>query len=301
MNSRKVKSQSLGDVQHNRLCGKMKGQFVSEDAMGRDLPGSCWGEVVSSQLPALLANPAKVLKSDGTSKVIMGRLDFGGVEMAVVVKVYGAGKGVAGRLREVFRCKAMRNFKASAGLLELGIPVAFPLAAIKGGRDNWTGQGVFVTEYVEGSVDLHDFLLENINLDGKGNDLNLKKGLAEQIGGIFAKLDGGGLWHRDSKAGNFLVCPRKGAGFDVVLVDLDGIKRKLTKRREPGFRGLAKLASTLLWHGGISRSDYLRAFTVYSNLTGLSKGRRKEVFRRLAQRAVALRILTLAKAAINQK
>ena len=232
----------------------------------------------------------------------MGRLDFGGVEMAVVVKVYGAGKGVAGWIRGVFRCKAMRNFKASVRLLGLGIPVAFPLAAIKGGRDVWTGQGVFVTEYVDRSVDLHDFLLENINLNGRvGGDLKLKKDIAEQIGRIFAALDNAGLWHRDSKAGNFLICPREGAGFDVVLVDLDGIKRKLTKRCEPGFRGLAKLASTLLWHGGISRSDYLRAFTVYSNLTGLSKARRKEVFRRLARRGVALRILTMAKAAIKKQ
>lgn len=303
MNSRKVKSQSLGGVQHNRLCGKMKGQFASKDAMGRDLPGSCWREVVSSQLPALLADPVKVLKSDGTSKVIMGRLDFGGVEMAVVVKVYGAGKGIVGRLREVFRCKAMRNFKTSASLLELGIPVAFPLAAIKGRRELWTGQGVFVTEYVDGAVDLHDFLLENISLNVRAasGDLKIKKDLAEQIGRIFAALDNAGLWHRDSKAGNFLICPRKNAGFDVMLVDLDGIKRKLAKRRELGFRGLAKLASTLLWHGGISRSDYLRAFTIYSNLTALSKARRKQVFRRLAQRAVALRILTMAKAAINQK
>ena len=78
-------------------------------------------------------------------------------------------------------------------------------------------------------------------------------------------------------------------------------KQKLAKSREPGFRGLAKLASTLIWHGGINRTDYLRAFMVYCNLTALDKERRKEVFRRLARRTVALRLLMLTKAAIDQK
>ena len=301
MTFREIKTESLPVVQYVRFCGEKNGLFAGLTASGEALDESCWEDVVCSQLPALLDNPVKVLKSDGNNTVIMGHLGFGEAEMGVVVKVYGVQDGFLGRIRGLLRCKAVRNFKASVRLLEHGIRVAYPLAAIKKGGAVWSQEGVFVTEYADGAADLHDFVLENIRLDGKGSDYKMKRDLAEQIGGIFAKLDGGGLWHRDSKAGNFLVCPRKGEGVDVVLVDLDGIKRKLVKRRQAGFRGLAKLASTLIWHGGISRSDYLRAFTVYSNLTGLGKGRRRKVFRRLARRAVGLRLLMLAKAAINQK
>jgi hypothetical protein len=127
-----------------------------------------------------------------------------------------------------------------------------------------------------------------------------------EIGRIFAMLDNAGLWHRDAKAGNILVCPKSGnfadsaSAFEVILVDLDGIKRKILRCRGSSFRGMSKLASTLLWHGGISTSDYLRAFTIYSNLTGLDKSRRRDVFRELARRAVALRLLTLARSAIEQ-
>ena len=300
MNSENVKSQFSGVLRHIRLCGKAKGIFAAVDSSGREFSDRCWEEVVSSQLPQLVANPEKVLKSDGDSKVVMGRLELGGFEKTVVVKVYGSDKGILGLIRENFRCKASRNYKASVRLLEGGIRAAFPLAAIQGGSGDWMQAGVFVTEYVDGAVDLHDFLRDNVSLDGKDADLRLKKGLAEQIGRIFAMLDGGGFWHRDSKAGNFLVCRRGETELEILLVDLDGIKRKLTNSRKAGFRGLAKLASTLIWHGGINRSDYLRAFSVYCNLTGLDKSRRKEVFRRLAQRAVALRLLTLAKAAIDQ-
>ena len=309
MNSRKVKRESVGDVVHIRLCGKIKGQFATCDAMGRGLSVGCWEGVVSSQLPRLAANPVKVLKSDGNNKVIMGRLDLGGVETSVVVKIYGGRKGFVGRLRKIFRCKASRNFAASVRLLELGIGVAFPLAAIRGGHDNWMRGGVFVSGYVDGAVNLYDFVRDNISLNGSGgrDDFRLKRHLAGEIGRIFAMVDTAGLWHRDAKASNFLVCLQRGkvaesaAGFDVILVDLDGIKRKLVNSCEPGFRGLAKLASTLIWHGGISTSDYFRAFTVYCNLTGLDKSRRREVFRELTRRAVALRLLTLARTVINQK
>lgn len=312
MTSRDVKiaeqPQSIPETVHLRLEGNIRGLFAMIAPSGRAIAESDWHQAVSSQLPALIENPSQIFKSDINSKVIMGHLGIGGVEMPVVVKIYGACNGIFSWLGGLFRAKAFRNFKASVRLLKCGIGVAYPQAALRGNPDSWVRGGVFVTGYVDGSVDLDAFVRANISGNGSGGsgDFRLKRHLAGEIGRIFAMIDNGGLWHRDAKAGNFLVCPHSvkvaecAAGFDVILVDLDGIRRKILKGRGSSFRGMSKLASTLLWHGGISTSDYLRAFTIYSNLTGLDKSRRRDVFRELARRAVALRLLTLARSAIEQ-
>jgi len=46
-------------------------------------------------------------------------------------------------------------------------------------------------------------------------------------------------------------------------------------------------------------TDYLRTFTIYSNLTGLYRSKRRRIFRSLTRRAVAIRLLTLAKSAME--
>ena len=313
MTSRNVKieerSQNVPDILHMRLESNIRGLFATSDPSGRGIGRSDWQQVISSKLPALIENPSQILKSDVNSKVIMGCLDVAGVEMPVVVKIYSACKGIFAGFGGSFRAKALRNFKASVRLLKCGIAVAYPQAALRGKQDSWVQGGVFVMGYADGAVDLDAFVRDNISLDLSGGrgDFMLKRHLAGELGRIFAILDNSGLWHRDAKAGNFLVCPQKNGEFadsaaalDIMLVDLDGIRRKILKGRGLSFRGMSKLASTLLWHGGISMSDYLRAFTIYSNLTGLDKSQRRDVFRELARRAVALRLLTLARSAIEQ-
>ena len=91
------------------------------------------------------------------------------------------------------------------------------------------------------------------------------------------------------------------AKHKIILVDMDGIKPYRIKRRSSRFRALAKLASTILWSGSVSRGDYLRTFKVYCNLTGLDVSRRKTVFSALAKKAFAIRLLTMAKTAIQEE
>jgi hypothetical protein len=51
---------------------------------------------------------------------------------------------------------------------------------------------------------------------------------------------------------------------------------------------------------GISRTDYLRTFTAYCNLTGLDPSHRRPLYRHLAKRAQAKRMRNMASIAIEK-
>jgi hypothetical protein len=65
----------------------------------------------------------------------------------------------------------------------------------------------------------------------------------------------------------------------VLLIDLDGIKRykPLICRRRDRFRAFVNLGASLTRAGGLNKTDYLRAFKIYCNLTGLEKDTRKRL------------------------
>ena len=126
----------------------------------------------------------------------------------------------------------------------------------------------------------------------------IKEGMCIQIATIFASLHNCGLRHRDAKAQNLLVTPAHGGdSCKVSLLDLDGVKSYVVKTSSVRFRPLSKLAATLLSFGDVNMTDYLRTFTIYCNLTGIDVCRRKEIFREISRRAVAIRLLTMAKTA----
>jgi hypothetical protein len=101
-----------------------------------------------------------------------------------------------------------------------------------------------------------------------------------------------GLWHRDAKAGNFIVCPDSNGQYIVKLVDMDGIKRYMLNRSRRQLQSLWRLAASLV--GIVTRSDFLRTFNLYCNLCGLQEGRRR-IYRRLVLKAKAKWLLNSKK------
>jgi hypothetical protein len=104
------------------------------------------------------------------------------------------------------------------------------------------------------------------------------------------------MWHRDAKAGNFLVDFNEGT-YRISLLDMDGIKAYPVKffAGKLRVRTLAKLASTMMWNPFVTRSDYLRTLTLYCNLAGINKGKRKKLFKDISITAVAMRLVTMVK------
>jgi len=193
-------------------------------------------------------------------------------------------------------CSNGETLKADYGVID--VPVARPLVALRQKNGPFTTRSIYVTEYIQDSSNLHVFLRDNSTLLDQPK-LALKKDLCSQIAEIFASLHNASLWHRDAKAGNFLVNQTDSGRYKLLLVDMDGIKCYGIRRQSQRFRCLSKLASTLLWHRSINMTDYLRTSTMYSNLTGLDYSKRRRVFRSLTRRAVAIRLLTMAKSAME--
>ena len=117
---------------------------------------------------------------------------------------------------------------------------------------------------------------------------------------MLASLHKNGLWHRDSKASNFIVCKDNQDKYRILLVDMDGIKRYLLPSRGRQFRSLWRLAASLMPVAGINRTDYLRTFTAYCNLTGLEPSQRRPLYRHLAKRALAKRMRAMATVVIDK-
>jgi len=260
-----------------------------------------WTQALSN--PAeLLENPQKVLKSDEKTTVILKNIKIGNTTKAVVIKQRHAGSGLINLCRAILPAKSIRNFRTAAKLRRNNIPTAHPLAAIRQKKFLFTTGSIYITDYIQNSTNLHDFIANHIPKNSRQSAC--KKQLSNQIAGVLASLHKADLWHRDAKAGNFLVHfpsrPPTGK-YEISLVDMDGIKPYRINRSRCRFRCLAKLAATLLWSRKITRTDYLRTFTIYCNLTALDKNIRSPILRRLTSQAVAIRLLTMANSAMQSK
>jgi lipopolysaccharide heptosyltransferase I len=179
--------------------------------------------------------------------------------------------------------KAIRNFKTALKLLRCGIEGAKPLAAIQQKRYLLTIQSIYISEYLENSPNLYAFASGHTGRD-------VRKQLCRQLAVILAELHKNGLWHRDSKATNFIVCKDK-----ILLVDMDGIKPYLLRRRSRQLRSLWQLAASVMTISAVNRTDYLRTFTTYCNLVGLEIPNRRRVFRKLSSRAKAKHLRSMIK------
>ncbi|MBW8017331.1 MAG: protein kinase [Planctomycetes bacterium] len=284
---------SLDNGWSGRVCQTLR----SGDA----IPAQHWRQALCG-LEKLLNEPKMHLKVDGSTTVAVYDLKIGSKTISVAVKTHNRKDGIVNFLRELLRDKSLRSFKTAARLCDNGIPTAYPLAAIRQRHGLTAAKTIFITEYIENSMDLYSFLAKNVS-QSDGQDKasgRIKKQLASQIANIFARLHGSRMWHRDAKAGNFLVAPSKSGGFEVMLIDMDGIKPYLLTTAKRRYFAFAKLGAVLIWHKGINLTDYLRSVRIYCNLSKIDKHKRNKIFRRLCRSAIALRLLTFAGSAIKK-
>lgn len=287
-----------------RIClsGGWKGSVSLTSHTGDPISTQQWRQALGD-LEKLLSKPKMHLKVDGSTTVAVYDLEICGKTLSVAVKTHISQSNVKDFLRGVFRDKSLRNFKTAAKLCDNGIPTPLPLAAMTQKRGLRTVKTIFITEYIENSCDLYSFLSEKISQIDAGDkpSSRVKKQVASQIAKILARLHGAGMWHRDAKAGNFLIAPTDSGNFEVMLVDMDGIKTYLIPTAKRRYSPFAKLGSVLIWHKGISMTDYLRSFRIYCNLSKVDKHESNKIFRRLCRSAIAMRLLTFARSAIGNK
>jgi heptosyltransferase I len=260
-----------------RLGNGWSGRVVLLDAQGRKFQKADWIKCLS-QPHLLFENVEKILKTEGQNCVAVKTLTIGDSLLKVVVKRHYPGPGLRQFFRSFRQGRALRNFDTSLKLQSIGVPVAAPLAALHQKKGPLTCQSIYITSYLEDSFDLRTFCRRCLS-----NDFSLRKHLTNRLAAILATLHKNGLWHRDSKANNFLVASDK----RVLLIDTDGIKPYRLRRESCRFRSLWRLAASLLSISAVNRTDYLRFFTDYCNLTGIEPSHRRRIFRELSERAKA--------------
>ena len=265
------------------------------DSANHALPITAWRSALSN-LDMLLSGSGQVLKTSSKTSVFVRKLSIGDREIEVAVKSWQVKGGLVGFLKSLWPARAFSSFKTAVKLCNMGVSVTHPLAAIKVRKIGLSHTALLVTEFIESSTDLYDFL--RYRLPQYSNDLRLRKHMCRQIACVFASLHNSGLWHRDAKVSNFLVTGERQLPR-LVLVDTDGIRRYVYKKTECRFRGHVKLAATAMWCGTINKTDYWRTFKIYCDLTGVDKQKRKGLFKKLSREAVALRLLTMARGAIE--
>ena len=273
-------------------------------ARGKNFSKTDWADCLS-QPNLLFENIEKILKIGTQNWVAVKNLTIRDTQLKVVIKHHYPGAGWRQFFRSFRPGKALRNFKTALKLVHCGIAVTAPFAALHQRRNLLTKQSIYITEYFGNSSDLHSFASKRLLSTEPAAQFPLKRHLSHQLAAILASLHRNGLWHRDSKASNFTVIPAHAARnteqrYRILLTDMDGIKRYLLPRRSRQFRSLWQLAASLMSVSVISRTDYLRTFIAYCNLTGLEPSQRRPLFRRLAKRAQAKRLRTMATVVINK-
>jgi lipopolysaccharide heptosyltransferase I len=308
------------EVASLRLGNGWSGRVVLSDPQGRNFSMTDWIKCLSK--PHLLfENVGKILKTEDQNCVAVKNLTIGDRHLKVVVKRHYPGAGLRQFFRSFQRGRALRNFDTALKLLSRGIPAAAPFAALHKRRNFLTEQSIYITEYFENSSNLRTFASEQLLKKqgacperpvvsgpvlsvsvpsaiegvegvervepGRGEQFAIKKQLCYQLATILAMLHKNGLWYRDSKATNFIVCKSIEGKCKILLVDVDGIKPYFPLRGSRRFRSLWQLAASLLSVSAVNRTDYFRTFTTYSNLTGLEPSHRRRIFRELSDRAKA--------------
>ncbi len=268
-------------------------------ARGRNFSQFDWADSLS-QPNLLFDDVEKILKFGSQNCVAVKNLPIRDTQLKVVIKRLYKGYG----LRQFFRSfrpgKALRNFNTALNLISCGIAVTAPFAALQQRRRLFTKQSIYITEYSPDSADLHSFASRRLSSIKNTEQFEIKKQLSYELASVLASLHKNGLWHRDSKASNFIVCKDNQDKYRILLVDMDGIKRYLLPSRSRQYRSLWQLAASLISVPGISRTDYLRTFTAYCNLTGLGPSQRRTLYRYLAKRALAKRMRAMATVVINK-
>jgi heptosyltransferase-1 len=280
-----------------KLAGGWSGQVALVDSSGNRFGVEDWASCLA-EITSLCGHGDRIIKSDAGTVVSVHSLNISDKIFPVVIKTQDMQPGLRNLGRSLLPARAIRNFRTAMRLYRSNVPVARPLAALSQKTGPFTIQSIYITEYIQNCGNLHTFLRDNASPVSSANAA-LKRELCGQIASIFASLHNASLWHRDAKASNFLVHLDRNGRYVITLVDMDGIKPYGFRPGGVRFRCLAKLAATLLWHRAINTTDYLRTFTIYSNLTGLVRSERLRIFRTLAHRAVAIRLITLAKAAME--
>ncbi len=245
-----------------------------------------WADLVLDP-EELTQKPELVFKLEKGNITAVKKIEFNGKKISFVVKKTVKPRGLKA-LADILRApKSLRNFYLAILLKQKNIEVAEPVAALWHKKEG----SIYITEYIPDSLNLYEIV------SGKNKEIlktfSMRKTIIRQIAGVIAKLHKANFWHRDAKAGNFIIY-KDGGIYKVKLVDLDGIKQDSSNKPENHIRTLSKLAETIIRYKSVNFTDLYRGFLIYCDAMQITGDEQAELFRKVERAVVATRIQTIA-------
>ncbi len=249
-----------------------------------------WSKALADPPSLLTGEGITLVKQSPSGTVVRRMLNVGGHDLDVYIKAPRCKKAWK-NLLDCFRMsRPLKAFCSGHELLTRRIATALPLAAIERRTGPFLSESILITETVD-APQLNQFLNPNIGpkMDAKLANCSHEE-LQEiaqytlgRLGQTVRLLHDNRFAHRDLKSVNILVPWQANGRPEILLIDLDGLRRVryiTTKRR---FQGLMRLSVSLLESPAVTLPGRLRMLLSYLRRPGMGKIEFKPYWRTLEQ------------------
>jgi tRNA A-37 threonylcarbamoyl transferase component Bud32 len=249
---------------------RLAGSRAAHEVFERD----AWRRALADPQALVDAPGAEVIKDSRSGKVVRRRLCVGDVELDVFIK-QPRRKRAWKVLIDCFRLsRPMRAFRRGHQLLARRIPTALPLAALERRVGPLLRDSILITEAVD-APRLNTFLRTWLSARPRGDrelspaqQRHLAQDVLWQLGRLVQHLHDNGYAHRDLKGNNLLVRWTPGQPPELVMIDLDGLRRLPVVPARRRFQGLMRLNVSLLECPVVNRAGRLRMLVGYLRRPG---------------------------------
>ncbi|HLG30043.1 MAG TPA: lipopolysaccharide kinase InaA family protein, partial [Candidatus Brocadiales bacterium] len=214
----------------------------------------------------------QILKRSSKSVVFLEEIPFSGVSKKVIVK-YNFYRGFFDMLKKTFLgTRSRKAWIAANALIVRGIPTPQPIALIEKKSFGFTRDNFLITEYIEDSLRINDYVSKYFNsnfnpftpplLKG-GRGIKKKKLFIEELARLVRRFHNTGFYHCDLCGVNILVKEGSASGgenWEMFIIDLDSVSlwKRLTLRRR--LENFSQINSSF---SNVTNADRMRFFKAY--------------------------------------